>query len=73
MPKEHTNDCLGAIIKAARKSKALTQTQLARRLEITTRYLKSIENSGRKPSYDLLSRIIHELDIPAASIFNPDC
>jgi transcriptional regulator with XRE-family HTH domain len=51
----------------------MTQTQLAERLGITPRYLKAIENSGRKPSYDLLVRIVRELDIPADTVFYPEC
>jgi len=50
----------------------LTQAQLAVRLGITVRYLKAIENSGRKPSYDLLVRIVRELDIPTDMIFYPE-
>lgn len=61
--------CLGGMVKSARQAKELTQSQLAERLLISTRYLKAIENSGRKPSYDLLARIIIELDIPANMVF----
>jgi transcriptional regulator with XRE-family HTH domain len=50
----------------------LTQAQLADRLNITPRYLKAIENSGRKPSYDLLVRMVRELDIPADMVFYPE-
>ena len=71
MPKERTADCLGIIIKSARKSKGLTQAQLAGILGITTRYLKLIENSGRKPSYKLLDLMIRELDIPPYQVFHP--
>ena len=72
MSKEQADDYLGATIKAIRKSRGLTQTQLAGLLKITPRYLKCIENSGRKPSYDLLTRIIRELGIQADTIFNPE-
>jgi transcriptional regulator with XRE-family HTH domain len=50
----------------------MTQLQLSERLKITPRYLKAIENSGKKPSFDLLVRIIRELDIPAESVFYPE-
>jgi transcriptional regulator with XRE-family HTH domain len=65
-------DSLGSVIKSARHAKQLTQCRLAEQLGITPRYLKAIENSGRKPSYDLLSRIIRELDIPADTVFYPE-
>ena len=70
--KTYADDCLSDEIKSARASKGLTQPQLAGRLGITTRYLKLIENSGRKPSYRLLVLIIHELDISTDRIFNYD-
>lgn len=56
-------DNFGNVIKSARVSKNMTQSELAKRLSITPRYLKAIENSGRKPSYHLLTRMIYELDI----------
>jgi len=64
-------DYLGGAIKAARKERGITQAQLGERLDITLRHLKAIENSGQKPSYDLLSRIVHELDISTDTVFNP--
>ena len=70
MAQESNNvDNFGVVVKASRKAKSMTQSQLAGRLGITTRYLKAIENSGRKPSYDLLIRIICELDIPTEVFF----
>jgi len=63
-------DSLGGAIKTARKSKGFTQARLADRLGISLRYLKSIENSGRKPSYDLLARTVQELDISTDTVFH---
>ena len=40
---------LGAIIKAARNSKKLTQMELSEELGITPRYLQAIENENRTP------------------------
>ena len=65
-------DSLGVVIKSARKATGMTQSQLAEKLSISTRYLKGIENSGRKPSYDLLVRIVFELDISADMIFRSE-
>jgi transcriptional regulator with XRE-family HTH domain len=61
---------LGGAIKAARKERGITQAQLAERLDITLRHLKAIENSGQKPSYDLLVRTVRELDISTDTVFN---
>ena len=66
-------DILGDVVKSARQEKQMTQIKLAELLSISTRHLKSIENGYRKPSYDLLVRIIHELDIPADAVFHPEC
>ena len=61
---------LGAAIKAARKSKQLTQLELSEELGITPRHLQAIENENKTPSYDLLSRMLSFLNIPADSIIN---
>jgi transcriptional regulator with XRE-family HTH domain len=70
VPKESNadRDQLGKAVKAARKARGLTQSQLAGLLGITTRYVKLIENSGRKPSYDLLDLLISELSLSPDSI-----
>jgi len=70
--KDRLADCFGSVVKSARQAKGMTQIQLAKMLQITPRYLKAIENSGRKPSYDLLVRIVRELDIPTDIVFYPE-
>ena len=69
MQKENTTDNLGGVIKSARIIKNLTQKELSERLNISLRYLKSIENSGQNPSYKLLKLIFVTLDIPAEMVF----
>jgi transcriptional regulator with XRE-family HTH domain len=66
---KHYGNQLGHAVKSARLRKGLTQLELAEELRITPRYLKAIENSGRKPSYDLFMRIVWMLEIPANLIF----
>jgi len=68
--KENTTDNLGGVIKSVRIIKNLTQKELSERLNISLRYLKSIENSGQNPSYKLLKLIFVTLDIPAEMVFN---
>jgi transcriptional regulator with XRE-family HTH domain len=70
---EKPTDCFGVIVKSARQANGMTQLQLAEKLQITPRYLKAIENSGRKPSFDLFIRIVHELDISVEEILYPLC
>ena len=65
-------DRLGSILKAARKAKGLTREQLAETMNITPRYLMSIENENKKPSYDVLFRLVRELGISADTIFYPE-
>lgn len=61
---------LGIAIKTARKSRNLTQMELSEELGITPRHLQAIENENKTPSYDLLSRILSYLNIPADSILS---
>jgi len=44
-------DRFGSILKAARKAKGLTREQLAEIINITPRYLMSIENENKKWYY----------------------
>ena len=66
------SETLGSIIKAAREKKDITIKVLAERAEITERYLYRIENEGKKPSFDVLYKLIRELSISADSIFYPE-
>ena len=61
---------LGTAIKTARKNKQLTQLELSEELGITPRHLQAIENENKTPSYDLLSRMLSYLNIPADNILN---
>lgn len=65
-------DKLGNILKAARKAKGFTREQLAEIINITPRYLMSIENENKKPSYNVLFLLIRELGISADTIFYPE-
>jgi len=65
-------DQLGDIIKAARLDKGLTREKLAEFIHITPRYLMSIENENKKPSYEVLFRLIRQLGISADTIFYPE-
>ena len=66
------SDYFGKVVKSARQAKGLTQFQLADLLDITPRYLKAIENSGRKPSHRLLVHIIEELAISADTLLKSE-
>ena len=64
----NTTSNLGAAVKAARKNKQITQLELSEELGITPRHLQAIENENKTPSYDLLSRMLAYLNIPADCI-----
>jgi transcriptional regulator with XRE-family HTH domain len=65
-------DKLGAILKAARITRGFTRERLAEIIGISPRYLMSIENEDKKPSYDVLFHLIRELGISADKIFYPE-
>lgn len=65
-------ETFGDIIKSARQKADITIEALADRVDITERYLYRIENEGKKPSYDVLYKLIRELSISPDSIFYPE-
>lgn len=62
----------GHIIKQARKDHNLTQEQLAEKLDISTRYMMSVECGNRTPSLSLFFKIIRTLEIDANQIIYPE-
>jgi len=67
-----SRDSLGLTMKSARSALDITQEQLAERLGISARYIMLLENGHKKPSYNLLFKIIRELTIQPDSIFYPE-
>lgn len=63
---------LSAVIHEAHKETGLTMEQLAERIGISDRYLYRIENEGKKPSYDVLYKLIRELSLSPDAIFYPE-
>jgi len=63
---------LGAIVKAARLNKGLTQEVLAEKVGVGLRHIMGIENEGNLPSYEVLYALIRVLHIPADLIFYPE-
>lgn len=66
---EQRSDHLGAIIKQARLNMGYSREQLSERIDISVRYLTAIENEQKRPSYDVLYRLIRGLGISANQIF----
>lgn len=63
---------LGSIIKTAREKAGITIEALANKVDVTERYLYRIENENKKPSFDVLYKLIRELSISPDTIFYPD-
>lgn len=59
-------ETLGSIIKSARQHADITMETLADKVWITDRYLYRIENENKKPSFDVLYKLIRELAISSA-------
>ena len=65
-------NALGKVIKEARNDKKITKEKLAEDAAISLRYVMSIENEGKMPSYKNLYKIIRLLGIDANIIFYPE-
>lgn len=65
-------ETLGDIIKSARTKADITVEALAEKIGVSERYVYRIENEGKKPSYDILYKLIRELSILPDQIFFPE-
>lgn len=63
---------LGAIIKAARNRKGLTQDALAELSGVGPRHIMGIENECSSPSFEVLYKLVRVLNISADTIFYPE-
>jgi len=63
---------LGSIIKTAREKAGITIEALANKVDVTERYLYRIENENKKPSFEVLYKLIRELSISPDTIFYPE-
>ena len=70
MQNEH--EMLGEIIKNARMKADITVEDLAAKVGVGERFIYRIENEGKKPSFDVLHKLVRELNISADSIFYPE-
>jgi DNA-binding XRE family transcriptional regulator len=63
---------IGAILRTARETKGMTQTELARAIDVSSRTIMDIENDKRLPTFDVLTNVIHTLGLPSDHIFWPE-
>ena len=60
---------LGNAIKRARCDKNLTQEKLAEMINITPMHVQQLESERRKPSFEVLYKLVFTLDISLDSLF----
>jgi len=63
---------LGADIKEARTAKKMSRKKLAEMVDIDSRYLANIENSGYIPSLPLFHDLVTVCNLPVDRYFYPD-
>lgn len=61
---------IGRRIAEKRKERNLTQSVLAEAVGVTTAFISQIESGSRKPSYGLILKISHQLDVPLEHILS---
>jgi len=63
---------IGSILRKAREAKNLTQEELAEKIDASARTIIAIEKNQRNPTYEVLYKLIHTLDISSELIFRPE-
>ena len=59
----------GTRLKALRKSRKLSQAQLAEKIGVGTKFLGDLETARRSPSFETSVSIAKELDVPVYDLF----
>lgn len=67
-----STNALGYIVRAARKSKHLSQEALAERIGVCKRTIIDIENNAGNPKFEILCPLVRELDLPLYQVFYPE-
>lgn len=63
---------LGAAIRKARMDEHISQEELAEKIGITPTHIKHIESGHRKPSIEILYRIVRILNMSLDDLFFPE-
>jgi len=67
-----TLDALGEVIQAGRAKMGLSREKLAELVDLSLRYIVSIENESKNPAFDKLYKLIRILGLDANEIFYPE-
>lgn len=65
-----TKELIGARIKSLRQSLSLTQEQLSEKMDISPKYLSSIERGKENPTLNKLIKLADSLEIEIQEVFN---
>jgi len=60
----------GANVAGAREKRGLSQSQLARKVEVVDTYISRIETGRAQPSFRLILAIAHQLDTTPAKLLH---
>ena len=71
MPKQIDQE-LGLFFKNARHEQKLTYEELAEKADMSSRYLKELENGGRVPSFPKIRKLICALNVSPEPLFYPN-
>ena len=63
---------IGSIMRDARKAKGWSQEELAEYIGVAKKTILAVENNKRFPSFDVLWKLVHALDISSDLILCPD-
>lgn len=64
-----SRESFGRGLAALRKSRGLTQAQLAEAIDVSTQFVTAIETGKKAPSFDSIDRLARVLGTDAAAIF----
>lgn len=59
----------GKKLRKLRRSRDLTQEQLAEAIAVSTEFISNMERGVNAPSFDTLERLAVALEVPVASLF----
>lgn len=65
-------DIIAKVLKKVRIEKGMTQTEAARKVGINLRYLQAIENSGKRPGFDIFYKLMTLFDLSVDTFFYPN-
>ncbi len=63
---------LGSVVRKLRKEKHLSQEALAEKIGVCKRTIIDIENCTGNPKFEILCKLVRELDLPIYQVFYPE-